>query len=225
MCSCGGKLIVEIATVTSQLGSCCADHQSWCWDYGTNEEHWKRSRYGRQNPNWPRRAGQLEKEGPGELKLLKRQNHQAVNHNNRSGNDRKTFPHLTLCEAVWGSWHSRRPVALCASMQMPCISVWALGTEAASSSEAASAQTRHLHPIVSRKRTLQTTSMKHPFPTVQSYLCANVCLITETYIWKLLMCLRVCVCVCESDRESERGLLFVQLYTAPDSWPRAYGAL
>lgn len=50
------------------------------------------------------------------LKSLKRQYHQAVHHNNRSGNDHKTFPYYALCETIWGSRHSTRPVALSATM-------------------------------------------------------------------------------------------------------------
>lgn len=69
------------------------------------------------------------------LKMLKRQYHQVVDHNNRSGNGRKTFPYYDLCEAIWGSRHSTRPVALSSTMQMPCMPELASHSEEATSDE------------------------------------------------------------------------------------------
>ncbi|XP_062389482.1 uncharacterized protein LOC134077862 [Sardina pilchardus] len=71
------------------------------------------------------------------LKMLKRQYHKVVDHNNRSGNGWKTFPYFDLCEAIWGTRHSTILSALSATMQMPCFSEHASHrpTEEASTSD------------------------------------------------------------------------------------------
>ncbi|KAM4624580.1 uncharacterized protein ACJ7VT_005439 [Polymixia lowei] len=51
------------------------------------------------------------------LKALKRQYHQLVDNNGRSGNDRKTWCYFSLCEAIWGSSHSTNPEALVGSTE------------------------------------------------------------------------------------------------------------
>ncbi|XP_035280170.1 uncharacterized protein LOC118230864 [Anguilla anguilla] len=51
------------------------------------------------------------------LKALKRQYHQVIDHNGRSGNDRKTWCYFRLCEAIWGPSHSTNPVGLVGSME------------------------------------------------------------------------------------------------------------
>ena len=38
-------------------------------------------------------------------KALKKQFTTVVDHNKKSGNDRKTCQHQELCETIWGAWH------------------------------------------------------------------------------------------------------------------------
>ncbi|XP_076135530.1 uncharacterized protein LOC143118347 [Alosa pseudoharengus] len=53
------------------------------------------------------------------LKALKRQYTYVVDHNNNSGNDRKLFQYYSLCDAIWGSKHSTRPLTVSGSMPVP----------------------------------------------------------------------------------------------------------
>ena len=54
-------------------------------------------------------------------KALKKQFTTVVDHNKKSGNDRKTCQHQELCETIWGAWHSTRPLRVMGSMQLAAL--------------------------------------------------------------------------------------------------------
>ncbi|XP_064197195.1 uncharacterized protein LOC135257910 [Anguilla rostrata] len=113
------------------------------------------------------------------LKALKRQYHQVIDHNGRSGNDRKTWCYFRLCEAIWGPSHSTNPVGLVGSME---------------TASASRSQERRFPPRVALRRHLPRVSPRRHTATLKKRLTMLAGLVTTVKLMLFLLLLLESLC-------------------------------